>query len=72
MQLRPQPQRQRLEIRLETRRREGGVGLDEPVELRARLVVEADVVEIDRRNPRLAQALGDRVGRENDGRASCA
>ena len=43
----------------------GQVGLQQPLELGQRLVVEGDVVEVVGGEPGLAQAVGDRPGRES-------
>ena len=48
----------------------GQVGLEQPLELGQRLVVEGDVVEVGRRQARLAQAIGDGLAREARDRAS--
>ena len=60
----PEPYRHRLREAQESARREGQVGLDQPVELHERLVVEGEVVEPLRREPRLGQAIRDRSGRK--------
>ena len=52
-------------------RREREVGLEQPLELPQRLLVEHDVVEIRGRLTRLAQAVARRRALESPGRASC-
>ena len=44
--------------------RVGQVGLQQPLEFQERLVVEPDVVEVRRLDPRLGETEGDSVGRE--------
>src|SRR4051794_18992542 len=63
-QLVAEPRRHRRLERLEAARHEGEIGLDQPVELAQRLVVEHDVVELAQPDAGLLQAIRDRVGRE--------
>ena len=50
-------------------RRAGDVGFEQPRELDQRLLVEADVIDLRRRDARLAQAVRDRLASGNA--ASC-
>jgi hypothetical protein len=59
-----EPDRQRLAEGLEARRREGQVGLEETLELRERLLIEAYEVELLGRDAGDLEAVADRVGRE--------
>jgi hypothetical protein len=64
VQLGLQPQRQRLLISRETRRRDGAERIDQPRELRARPVVERHVIEVGGGDAAFAQAIGDGILRE--------
>ena len=56
-----QPERDRHAERAEAARREGEVGLEQPLELQERLVVEDDVVDVAELDAGLGQAVVDRV-----------
>src|SRR4029079_15834156 len=58
------PDRQRGAKRREALRREGEIGLEQPLELEERLVVDRDEVDLGRPRARRLQARGDRVVRE--------
>ena len=66
-----QPQRHRHAERAEAARRKGEIGLEQPLELQERLVVEGDVVDVGQRDAGLVEAIVDRVRRESRSRASC-
>src|SRR6185437_1432043 len=59
VELLPEPERDGPAERDEAARRIGEVGLEDAVEFLERLVVEADVREIGRADPRLREAVGD-------------
>ena len=59
-----EPLRHRVHERPEAARRVGQVGLEQPLELQERLVVEPHVVEVRRIDARLGETAGDGVGRE--------
>jgi len=59
-----EPQRQRHQVRLQPFRRAGDVGFEQAFELDERFLVEADEGEIAGVDARLAQAVGDGVGRK--------
>ena len=59
-----QPHRHGLHELRDPLRRDAEVGLQDPLELEDRLVVERDRAEVGRGDPRLAQAVVDRVARE--------
>src|SRR3954452_3632426 len=58
------PHRQRGAERREALRRKGEIGLEQPLELEERLVVERDEVDLRRPCPGRRQAGGDRLVRE--------
>ena len=64
VQLLAEPDRHRLGERPQADRREREVGLEQPVELQDRLVIEGDEVEVARRDACRAQAVVDGPGRE--------
>src|SRR5207248_6607539 len=63
-QLLAEPQRHGHEVRLPPAWRARGVRFEKAIELHERLLVEADVIEVLRRDARLAQTVVDRTGRE--------
>ena len=64
VQLLLRPQRHEPQERPEPARGEGEVRLEQPLELQERLVVEADVVERLRGNPRLVETIANRMDGE--------
>ena len=72
MQLLLQPQRHRLPERAIAGRRERQVGFQQSLELRQRLVVEADVVQVSGREPAFLPGSSRWRAAGSRSRASCA
>ena len=64
VQLLLEPLRHRVDERPKAARRVGQVGLEQPLELQQRLVVEPDVVEVRRVDARLGETVDNGVGRK--------
>src|SRR4051794_5167957 len=59
-----QPRRHALQVRGKTSRRKGQVGLQQPLELHQRLIVEGHVIDALKGDARLSEAVSHRLMRE--------